>query len=134
MALGDDHSPYSPKCLERLYEKVSSADKAPRHEANHGSIYERLAARTQPLVIPKLILLFWSIQAIVRSTTHLLGNTKKPLGGISFCQSAFTPSLAHSLAHAISTSSGAGFRGRSTTSTLHPRVFLTQSAPLSSPL
>src|SRR5215210_1460939 len=27
--------------LPRLYEKVSSADKAPRHEANHGSIYQR---------------------------------------------------------------------------------------------
>ena len=32
--------------LPRLYEKVSSADKAPRHEADHGSIYERFAART----------------------------------------------------------------------------------------
>jgi len=121
-------------CLERLYEKSSNTGEPPRHEADHGSVHECLAARTRSLVIPRLILLFWSIQAIVRSTTHLLGNTKKPLGGISFCQSAFTPSLAHSLAHAISTSSGAGFRGRSTTSTLHPRVFLTQSAPLSSPL
>src|SRR5918994_5526892 len=48
-----------------------------------------------------LILLLWSIQAIVRSTTHLLGKTWKPSGGSSFCQSTFTPSLAHSLAQAI---------------------------------
>ena len=37
---------YSPTFLERLYEKVSSADKAPRHEANHGSVHERFATRT----------------------------------------------------------------------------------------
>src|SRR5215212_506831 len=37
--------------LPRLYEKPSNTGKPPRHEANHGSIYERLAARTQPLVI-----------------------------------------------------------------------------------
>src|SRR5919107_6075668 len=42
---------YTPECVERLYEKVSSADKAPPHEANHGSIYQRFAARTQPLVV-----------------------------------------------------------------------------------
>ena len=36
---------YSPKCVEKPYEKVSSAGKAPHHEANHGSIYERFAAR-----------------------------------------------------------------------------------------
>src|SRR5918995_3996553 len=87
--------------LLRLYEKGSSAGQAPHHEANHRRVHQRLPARTQPLVIHRLILLFWSIQAIVRSTTHLLGKTKKPLGGISFCQSASTPSLAHSLAHAI---------------------------------
>ena len=32
--------------LPKLYEKVSSAGKTPHHEANHGSIYERFAART----------------------------------------------------------------------------------------
>jgi hypothetical protein len=42
---------YSLECVERLYEKPSNTDEPPRHEANHGSIYERLAARTQPLVI-----------------------------------------------------------------------------------
>ena len=30
----------------RLYEKSSEADQPPQHEATHGSIYERLAART----------------------------------------------------------------------------------------
>src|SRR5215208_1183548 len=119
--------------LLRLYEKASNTGEPPRHEANHGSVHQRLPARTQPLVIPKLILLCWSIQAIVRSTTHLLGNTTKPLGGNSSCQSTATPSLAHSLAHLINTSSGAGFLGRSTRSTLQPRAFRTQSAPLSSP-
>ena len=61
-----------------------------------------------------LILLFWSIQENVRSTTHLLGKTWKPLGGSRFCQSTAAPSLAHSLAQVINTSSGAGFQGRST--------------------
>src|SRR5215208_788837 len=59
--------------------------------------------------------------------------TSVVLGGISFCQSTLTPSLDHSLAHAINTSSGAGFFGRSTRSTLQPNVFSTQSLPLSSP-
>src|SRR5215211_9428662 len=81
----------------------------PPHEADHGSVHQRLAARTRPLVVPKLILLCCSIHAIVRSTTHLLGSTTKPLGGNSFCQSTATPSLAHSFAHLINTSSGAGF-------------------------
>jgi hypothetical protein len=45
-------------------------------------------------------------------------------------ESTFTPSLAHSLAHAINTSSGAGFRGRSPNSALHPRGFCTQFCPL----
>jgi hypothetical protein len=43
--------PYAPTCGEKPYEKVSSAGKAPRHEANHRSVHERFAARTQPLVI-----------------------------------------------------------------------------------
>ena len=37
--------------LPRLYEKVSSADEAPRHEADHGSVHERFPARTQSLVV-----------------------------------------------------------------------------------
>ena len=37
--------------LPRLYEKSSNTGEPPRHEANHGSIYQRLAARTQPLVV-----------------------------------------------------------------------------------
>src|SRR5215210_6758142 len=57
------------------------------------------------------------------STTHLRGKTWKPLGAMSFSQSRATPSLAHSSAHALSTSSGAGFFGRSSSSTVHPRVF-----------
>src|SRR5215217_9469556 len=79
-------------------------------------------ACTQPLVIfahPS----FWSIQENVRSTTHLLGNTWKPGGGMNFCQSTATPSLAHSLAHDFRTSSGAALRGRSRRSTLHPKAF-----------
>ncbi|HET7272527.1 MAG TPA: hypothetical protein VFI90_15750, partial [Rubrobacter sp.] len=36
--------------------------------------------------------------------------TTNPCGGMSFCQSTATPSLAHSLAHAINTSLGAGLR------------------------
>src|ERR687897_752635 len=94
---------FSHQCLERLYEKPSNTGEPPHHEANHGSIYQRFPARTQPLVVPKLILLFCSIQEDLRSTTHLLGNTRKPLGGNSFCQSRATPSLAHSLAHLTST-------------------------------
>src|SRR3954468_19488029 len=42
---------YSPKCLERLYEKSSNTREPPRHEANHGSVHQRFPARTQPLVI-----------------------------------------------------------------------------------
>src|SRR5215208_3093603 len=49
---------------------------------------------------------------------------------MSSCQSTFTPSLAH----AISTSSGAGLRGLLTISAPHPNVFRTQSPPLLSPL
>jgi hypothetical protein len=115
--------------VERLYEKPSNTGEPPRHEADHGSVHERLPARTQLLVVFAHPPVLCSIQAIVRvrSTTQLLGNTTNPLGGNSFCQSTATPSLAHSLAHAIITSSGAGLRGRSTTSTLHPKVFATQS-------
>src|SRR5215210_2839481 len=80
-----------------------------------------------------LILLFWSVQEKVSSTTHRFGSTWKPLGGKSFSQSTFTPSLSHCSAHDFRTSLGAGFLGRSTRSTLHPRAFSTQSLPLSSP-
>ncbi len=44
------------------------------------------------------------------------------MGGISLCQSTFSPSLAHSAAHSFRTSSGAGLGGRSTRSTGHPDV------------
>src|SRR5215216_2829472 len=54
-----------------------------------------------------LILLFWSIHDSVHSTTHLLGNTTKPLGSNGLRHLTGTPSLAHSLAHAINTESGA---------------------------
>src|ERR687889_2557302 len=37
--------------LPRLYEKSSNTSEPPRHEANHGSVHQRLAARTQPLVV-----------------------------------------------------------------------------------
>src|SRR5215211_5292944 len=50
-SLGLFSCPYSPECVERLYEKSSQADQPPQHEATHGSIYERFPARTQPLVI-----------------------------------------------------------------------------------
>src|SRR5215217_1263412 len=39
-------SRYTSNLVERLYEKSSNASQPPRHEANHGSIYERFAART----------------------------------------------------------------------------------------
>src|ERR687890_1026479 len=58
----------------------------------------------------------------VRSTTHLLGNTLKPLGGSSCSQSMATPSLAHSLAHALITFFGAIFGGCCTTSTVQPKA------------
>src|SRR5215203_424795 len=66
---------YSPNVVERLYEKASRAGQSPQHEANHASIYERFAARTPPLVVPKLILRLWSIQAKERSTTRRRGKT-----------------------------------------------------------
>jgi hypothetical protein len=118
--------------LLRLSEKSSSASQAPHHQATHSSIYERFAARTQPLVVPKLNLRLWQIQARrERSTTQRRGRTWNPRGGKrSFCQSTFLPSLAHySAAHASSTFSGAGLRGRSTICTLHPKVFCTQPLP-----
>ena len=115
--------------LPRLYEKSSNAGDSPRHEADHGSIYERFSTRTRPLVVlahpPVLVDPGDRPLHHPSSRQHL----EKPLGGNSLCQSTTTPSLAHSLAHAINTSSGAGFFGRSTSSTLHPRVFSTQSAP-----
>jgi hypothetical protein len=37
--------------LPRLYEKSSNSDEPPRHEANHRSVHQRLAARTRSLVI-----------------------------------------------------------------------------------
>jgi hypothetical protein len=90
--------------------KASLASQSPEHQATHRHVDEGFSTLRQTLVVPKLILLFWSIQAIVRSTTHLRGSTWKPLGGMILFQSTFTPSLAHSLAQAINTFSGAGFR------------------------
>src|SRR5215217_634759 len=37
--------------LPRLYEKSSNSGESPRHEANHGSVHQRFAARTKPLVV-----------------------------------------------------------------------------------
>ena len=58
-----------------------------------------------------LIRLFWPSHEKVRSTTHLLGSTLKPLGGISLCQSTSLPSLAHYCAQRLATFSGTGFLG-----------------------
>jgi hypothetical protein len=118
--------------LPRLYEKSSNTGETPRHEANHGSVHQRLATRTQPLVIfahPPLLV--DPCQCPLHHPSPRQHH--EAFGGNSLRQSTLTPSLAHSLAHAISTFSGAGFFGRSTRSTLQPRVFSTQSAPLSSP-
>jgi hypothetical protein len=119
--------------LLRLYEKSSNTGEPPRHEANHGSVYQRFAARTLPLVV------FAHPPVLVDSGQRPFHHPPprqhhKALGGNSFCQSRATPSLAHSLAHITNTSSGESFHGRSTSSALQPRVFSTQSAPLSSPL
>src|SRR5918995_2604774 len=112
--------------LLRLYEKSSNTRESPRHEANHGSVHQRLAARTQPLVV------FAHTPVLVDPSYRPLHHPParehhEALGGMNFSQSSFAPSLApslaHSLAHLIITSSGAGFLGRSTSSTLHPKVF-----------
>src|SRR5215218_7035255 len=69
----------------------------------------------------------WALfQEFVRSTTQRRGRATNPRGGNSFSQSTATPSLAHCSAHAISISSGAGLRGRSTSYTVHPKDFSTQ--------
>jgi hypothetical protein len=39
------------KPLPRLYAKSSNTGEAPRHKANHGSVHQRFATRTQPLVV-----------------------------------------------------------------------------------
>jgi hypothetical protein len=108
---------HSAECVERLYEKSSNSGEPPRHETVHGSVHERFPPRTQPLVVfahPPLL-----VDPRNSSFYHPPAREhQEAFGGISFCQSAFTPSLAHSLAHLISTSSGAGFFGCSTTSTL----------------
>ena len=72
----------------------------------------------------------WEIQAKVRSTTHLLGNTPKPFGGINLCQFTAFPSLAHSSAQRLATSSGRGFLGLRTTSTLKPKTSSAHLLPL----
>jgi hypothetical protein len=37
--------------LLRLYGKSSNSGETPRHEADHGSVHQRFAARTKPLVV-----------------------------------------------------------------------------------
>jgi hypothetical protein len=76
--------------------------------------------------------LFWPNQQKVPSTTHLLGKTRNPRGGISLYQSIFLPSLAHSSAHIRATFSGIGFGGLRTTSTLNPRISSAHRLPLPS--
>ena len=71
--------------LPRLYEKPSNTGKPPRHEANHGSIYQRLAARTQPLVIfahPPCILV------LVVHNAATMGATDRFLLGPGFAKTA----------------------------------------------
>src|SRR5215217_7798607 len=85
--------------LLRLYEKPSTADQPPHHEADHGSIYERFAACTQPLVVfahPAVMVdpgkgAFHYPAA--RQDLKSIGCSK------SLCQSAFLPSLANSCTH-----------------------------------
>jgi hypothetical protein len=79
-----------------------------------------------------LILLFWVSHEKVLSTTHLLGNTRKPRGGMSLYQSTFLPSLAHSLAQILATFSEVGFRGLRTMSILTPKASSAQRLPLPS--
>src|ERR687889_839133 len=74
--------------------------------------------------------LLWEIHAKVRSTTHLRGKTRKPLGAINLCQSTSLPSLAHSCAQSLATSSGSGFRGLRTTSTLKPNASSAHLQPI----
>lgn len=57
--------------LPSLFEKGSSASQSPQHEATHGSVHERFATRTEPLIVLAHILRLWQIQAKERSTTQL---------------------------------------------------------------
>jgi hypothetical protein len=96
------HAPYSPEGVERLYGKCSNAGESPRHEADHGSVHERLSACTKLLVVfahPPLL-----VDPSDRPLHHPPPRQHQvALGGNSFCQSTATPTLAHSLAHAMST-------------------------------
>src|SRR5215204_4945453 len=119
--------------LPKLYEKSSNTSEPPRHEAYHGSVHQRLPARTEPLIV------FAHTPVLVDPCQRPLHDPPsrqhhEALGGQqSLPIYSHALSLAHSAAHLISTSSGAGFFGRSRSSTLQPRAFSTQSAPLSSP-
>src|SRR5918993_653909 len=42
---------FSRQSRERLYGKSSNSGESPRHEADHGSVHHRFAARTKPLVV-----------------------------------------------------------------------------------
>src|SRR5215212_1067294 len=75
---------------------------------------------------------FWPSQEKVLSTTHLLGNTRNPRGGISLCQSIVSPSLAHFSAQIRAVSWGTGLGGLRTTSTLRPRISAAHLLPLPS--
>src|SRR5215210_7773532 len=100
-------SMYSPKCVERLYGKSSNSGESPRHEADHGSVHHRFAARTKPLVVlahPPLL-----VDPRQRTLHHPpTRQHQEAFGGMSLRQSTATPSLAHSFVQLISTSSGAG--------------------------
>src|ERR671912_2100517 len=71
--------------LPRLYEKSSNTGEPPRHEANHGSVHQRFAARTQPLIVfahPPCILV------LVVHNAATLGATDRFLLGPSFAETA----------------------------------------------
>ena len=76
---------YSPECVERLYEKSSNSDEPPRHEANHGSVHQRFAARIKSLVIfahPPCILVL-----VVHNAANM-GATDRFLLGPGFAETA----------------------------------------------
>jgi hypothetical protein len=107
--------------LLKPYEKVSSTGKAPRHEATHGSIYERLDARTEILVV------FAHPPVVVDPRKRAFHHPPPRQYQKTFGGQQFLPIYLHTLFGPLhqSTSLGAGLRGRSTSS---PR-----STPRSSP-
>ena len=77
--------------------KLLRTGQPPHHEPRHRRVDEGLPGGAQPLVVLGHPLVM-EIHAKVRSTTQRLGRTRKPLGGMSLCQSTSLPSLAHSAA------------------------------------